>query len=699
MARTEFQRKIDDKLTEKINNIPQVRTFLVREIQNFSKVLNEEHIKFFIKGGSGLQILMGEADSIKSVEGWSDFDTQLIINPNLSAEKWYEFFIKVNTAIKLIFLPQLQKNWDIFCEENQKKICSPIYNPKISFADKNIINLELEEKQQNNTIMSLSSEYLHPMQYLDNARSVISNNKSTGITPKELDAYYPLVTEKIEYCIKVESYVTMDKYIAEHLANSQGIRSNENKIIPKASSIFINYTISKFVLYRLVVRYRSNKYTADGTEFTTKDKYEDQAKFRGELFDLSIPRRETEEAIHQWKNVKPINEKYNNFTVPIPNWDYHAAENMLLIFEVLEETSNSAHKFYKRVKRGGRAFIEIGKHNNEWNKKLGYSIGGFHDGLVKAYHSKDKHRGDYKVLYKYLAQSLKQDYLIHERLFKNSKYSNEHDSKYWISSIEKQYDLIKNNIIFNAEGISIHGVLQKQYPGLGNQAKYNESAYIMGFMKLFKTIHDGFSFKLSTGQLNKLNNICNTITNISNSHEEGDSMKIEIKVEIENCSLCGIFSSYVDYYYTLKETMNNFSYNVPYFELYAFSEISTDDQIRVIIKELKKFYTKEKIEYMKSDELYTYINEELEDKPAHYIVIIKEEGAHPILIHFVTKKHKALHEIFHKTSTHEESGYNILKKKEIIKFINYKITKSFNFYMIHWLDGIRTKYMEAITTF
>ena len=79
---------------------------------------NKQRVIFFLKGGRALNYYLGTPE-----KGENDWDTQVVINPHLPAEEWYDCFNQVHdrllvmlTAFKAEFTDLVQKNAAQFAE-------------------------------------------------------------------------------------------------------------------------------------------------------------------------------------------------------------------------------------------------------------------------------------------------------------------------------------------------------------------------------------------------------------------------------------------------------------------------------------------------------------------------------------------------------------------------------------------------------
>ena len=416
-TRTTFQREVDDKLTGEFNGQLPVRQFLLTKIAELTAYLEGRYggdVRMFIKGGSALSLLTeAKTNNFGSASKWSDFDNQIIINPNLPIKQWYDILFEIHNYFKHEYLPTFQKQWDLFLACNRKEldeheqrgldffrgqtISHDIFDfPRFQFkldddkcdvktayqvqsaleVDYQPLELTLENTSQSNMVFSAGMSLMHPLNHFDNAMS-LSNTDSQSAALKEAG-------------------IQADELFYNQFFPPTPAALDENEAVneaPNSSSILINTSIAKFVLYRVIVRYSSHDYYSDGKKkdlgkkqwFDSSQKAFDKpfrAKFRGELLDVSIPRRDSEETIAQWQQVNtstvhyfPITAQVSNVAkenagdyignilsqkqkghwLNLPDWDYQLNENILLILEVFIRISGSPHKFWKRATRAADA--------------------------------------------------------------------------------------------------------------------------------------------------------------------------------------------------------------------------------------------------------------------------------------------------------------------------------------------------------
>ena len=455
-ARTDLQRAIDDILTGRINNQLSARMFILKGIGKLSSSITERFgdididaderlVQVYIKGNSALNLykMNNTTDQKKNAEydkKWSDFDNQIVINPFLPKVWWYEILNQIHDLIKVDTLPEARDGFFISEQNDKSQTPENIYDGAKTLKNIDITIEELKEelgddfkkfpaiakgvkiehqlKMQSNVLLCLSSEYLHPVNYFDNIRTLMGNPNS------DIDFMDPEHSEANEYFPPAVAV----------------LKDFKGKKVKKDSSIWINTTIGKFLLYRLIVRYKKPGLSYDGT-VKREDVNAEAVKFRGEVIDISIPRRESEETLNQWvrfgNNIEALNEnnpyrrktnksKTNlNRVVPtknpkylgplsecirIPDFEYQLEENINMINEVLTDTSGSPHKFYKRLKRGNDALEQIETISNQNDKHPLHANAVFKESLdLKALYNKSTQAG-IKCFFKQFSRTLRFDY-------------------------------------------------------------------------------------------------------------------------------------------------------------------------------------------------------------------------------------------------------------------------------------------------
>lgn len=638
-SRTAFQREIDDTLTEQFNNVPSVRAFLLKKIASLTQFLEEkfgDDVRVFIKGGSSLNIMKKVKSDIEPSK-WSDFDNQIIINPNLPIYRWYQIFSEVHNYLKEEYMPRFQQDWEAFLTVNRKEldqyqqkglhlfkgdlIDNKIFDfPTLEFntgshgsvsanqmassgqsvgKGNHKLNLTLTKGYQSNMVFNSGMVSLHPLNHFDNAMLL------------------PPINEHIENVIKQQGLHKDDVFYNSFFPPAPmpldaSLNANEN---PYSSSILVNNSISKFVLYRVIVRYVSDQFANDGTpRLSAGDDYKlgDEhkmfgstlSKFRGELLDISIPRRDCYETIQQWSQVKTMPVLYQPAPhhsatwLNVPGWKYQLNENVLMILEVFDNISGSPHKFYKRVMRGCNAVAAINESyskrfpvNSKEFKTLAKSIDikNFNTAFMTL--SKHKTLGFLRPLVKDLFDAVQNDYgwkNLGSNLSK-LKLSNTVDVNAIIGadiekSLKESWERLKNDKPDKSSSKTFDDILLKEVKNkddkrtqLERDTDYEKAKMMLGFMRFYHNIHKEFSNKLlfddkptSPFDLHYLNDF---------------RMDLEKASQVDQAVMCGQLSSMV--HNKLMTGKSEFEYHYPYVELFVMSDAK--DPIGTLAGQLAKF--------------------------------------------------------------------------------------------------------------
>ncbi|WDE04383.1 hypothetical protein SG34_024065 [Thalassomonas viridans] len=690
-GRTAFQREIDDTLTENFNNVPEVRCFLLSKIAKLTKHLEEHYgddIRIFIKGGSSLNIMKKAVSDIEPGK-WSDFDNQIIINPNLPVYRWYQIMSEVHGYLKEEYMPRFQQDWEAFLTCNRKELDSfqqqglklfkgglisnkvfdfptleftvshgtsssnagkkkkdpqpeqqvpELENSESSSQDQEFVkapipkkqdpslqvkvepeqevktepevyalNLTLEKGIQSNMVFNSGMALLHPLNHFDNAMilpeltgSVAGVLEQQGIHQDEVfyNGYFPPAPMALD--------VTQT--------------SNEN---PYSSSILINTSISKFLLYRVIVRYRTKDYHSDGSPKLLAEEqnalgFEQKSidarrivKFRGELLDISIPRRDSYETIQQWTQVKTMSlqyqpaEGFNALWLNVPDWRYQLNENVLLILEVFGKMSGSPHKFYKRVMRGCNAVEAIFDSYVTRFGKLDFAP------LEKKITSTNFNKA--------FTTTVKSDELKFLTPLVVDLFDVIHDDYLWksIGPALAKFQNLKSVDVENLIGADIARTLADNYlalkdknpdPGssdtydeilireVKNKGKengdrnYQKAKDMLGFMKLYEDVHEQFKVQLEFLDQPKSGKDISVVNKLRQDIEE--------LAFVESCTFCGLLSSMIHMKSITGEGL--FDYHYPFVELFAIVDKNT--QASTMSQALGKLVSKGLAgEYISSD--------------------------------------------------------------------------------------------------
>ena len=642
-SRSTFQREVDDIITQKFNNQLPVRQFLLSKIADLTQHLTLTYggdVRMFIKGGSALNILkeykaqeFGKGTN-ENKDIWSDFDNQIIINPNLPVKEWFKVLFDIHTYFREEYLPVFQKEWDLFLTSNRRELSAyqrdglarfhgqhistdifdhPRYLFNMENDDEKVktgvplekcpvgngwkeLNFTLQKPIQSNMVFSAGMELMHPLNHFD----------GTNLLP-ELDK--ETLTRLKASNIHADELFFNQCFPPTVSALDDTITSNE---APDSSSILINAGISKFLLYRIIVRYTSKHYFKDGTvrslvendqalDNTQKAFERDlRAKFRGELLDISIPRRDSEETIQQWQQVKThsvhyfpidwdtnlkakdaankdrengsyvqgiLDQKRPGFWLNVPGWEYQLEENILLILEVIKGMSGSPHKFWKRATRAKSAVAQIyasakEKFQDQWDK---YLLTSLHYKATRTAFTKlaNTHAEILRPLVQDIDHTLFNDYDFH--LLDNTGAQGEKQvgDLFGVDLSQSLGDMWKEleaKHPIPGDNHSTYTSILNDKVGQQDEQNLKQHQLLLGFMTIYKKLHDelgqNFAFK------DKLNQNKNTIYQLNQCRAS-----IEENIA-QSCSFCGIVSSFIDNQ-TRGEKQQPLTYHYPFFELFV----------------------------------------------------------------------------------------------------------------------------------
>lgn len=608
-GRSSFQINIDDTLTENFNNVESIRCFILVKIARLTEFIEERYgddVRVFIKGGSSLKIMRKVNEDIEPVD-WSDFDNQIIINPNLPIEKWYKIMSEIHCYMKEEYLPIYQQDWEAFLTCNRKEFDVNKQNglnlfkgdliennildfPTIKFnkgegksKTEHTLKLTLAKKSQSNMVFNTGMGLLHPQNHFDNAmiipdidNSILSVIEQQGLNEDEIfyNSFYPAAPSALD----------------------ETLIATEN---PYSSSILINTSISKFLLYRVIVRYKTYDYYKDGepklklgkeNAFGPEQKMFESnniAKFRGELIDISIPRRESYEALQQWEQVKTMSLLYtpgrgrDTIWVNVPDWKYQLNENVLLILEVFDHISGSPHKFYKRVMRGCTAVEAIFE-----SYKARYAKSGL--ASLKNNIKSKSFQAAFDLLNKksqigFLIPLLNDVYKIIQNDYGWKKISDS-STKFEIPDafdiekiIGKDIEVTLHGLWVNLKDTNPDKSTNKSYDDIlvkkvmedddGNVTKitnenYEKSKMMLAFMKLYEEVHHKFKKNITISNKGiKEGYDLSTLNQLR--------MDIENLVCVDSCTFGGLLSSMIHMYNLSGK--RNFDFHYPFVELFVFS--------------------------------------------------------------------------------------------------------------------------------
>ncbi len=681
-SRTDFQRNLDGELTKIINDIQSVQALMTKGVKELTTELGKDqaikqNARFFVKGGNALKLIRINSQ-VPDQTPWSDWDTQIIINPNLSIQDWYSLFRKIQKIIINRILT-MQVEWEVATQRwtNQQgiKFDNKIYNLKVA--------------TQLNFINTLSTPILHPLQTFDNANNVLGNY------PNDFDQTFKLTQlekglRKIPlnaWQMFINGWNGANKHIIEKYfaygkvsGTDMGILASENDInnVPALidsdsrfnqvnlsqklkffqdfknflsqyptqsftrSSFTANSLIKDFYLFRMVVRYTLSNYLLDGTP-ANNNTY--KVPLRAELLDISIPRRDTAEAIHQYKQVEIYPIIANVF---IPTWQYHVEENVMLIVEVLEGRSGSPGKIKKRISRGLEAINQI---DQKLFNKTAQSLLDQNNDLYLPWLNNIKNKIQNvlgaKFILLLLLYSLENDFKL---------------SKIISNKIQNNLTNIFENLVLNIK--NQYNSTTKIIPDtVQKQLTFPEQIFI-GTIELSRHISNMFSQTIDSESLSNVGKLSKLFTAKNIPNILGPQMSALLLMQHLEPKL---FVSSKNYIY-------------PFIDIYVSPMKNLNlNNLKTAFKEIQS----------QSDSFSS--SNSVNDWNDNTIYIIKKGNIQIKISHN--------HIIANRNHYQIINGRSLMKNNTIIIALNQLIANSKNIHVVHWLDGLRKDFQKALTTF
>jgi len=340
MVKPTPEKQLESKLTALINSQEIVQQFMLQAISGLHKAIATkfgDKVIFYLAGNASLNLLKSK-NQIDSPKSWSDWDTQLIINPALSITEWYQTHLDVNKLLieqiegiwnkkGELTSPGIQQKWlNYITQSNQdwtnldEATLEELLQGKRSIINKTLSQLIPDRSivfdKQYNKKQVLVSQSLHPGQRMESPMEIIMGvesedqnmlNKKRGNLFKQLYEFTELPTDS-----------TKDF----------------------GTTMMVDYTTPDFYLYRMVLCF--HKTEESSTIFT-----------KAPLLDISIPRRNYLQGHINWYRLKDklTSFKKGELTIPIPDQEYHYNENLFMLFEAFDGKSHSSHKAATRLDR------------------------------------------------------------------------------------------------------------------------------------------------------------------------------------------------------------------------------------------------------------------------------------------------------------------------------------------------------------
>lgn len=290
------KRVIDAEITKKF--LADNRNLVKRLVENFAALMNAGGFHYYLKGGNAIKILNGEDED--HLDG--DFDFQLLPGAGVYAN-WAGNFEALNRALVDILKNTVDRTAAMAEIGNFNLDCFGVRTIRNLAMEKRIVLGDLQRRERHDDIMYIGERY-GSMRY---TRIIEAGGG-----------------QRIE---------------GEGIVERAGVQFDAAGAA-FGPSVYVNYTIPGFILYRMVYSYR---YEMDGQVFNLKS----------EIIDLSVPRPGSAEVYLSQEGVVTHFRQSGIAAYPfmIPGWGYHFYENINLLQEIVLGISGSPDKKQKRIDR------------------------------------------------------------------------------------------------------------------------------------------------------------------------------------------------------------------------------------------------------------------------------------------------------------------------------------------------------------
>lgn len=290
------KRVIDAEITKKF--LADNRNLVKRLVENFAAFMNAGEFRYYLKGGNAIKILNGEDED--HLDG--DFDFQLLPGAGVYAN-WAGNFEDLNGALVNILKNTVDRTAAMAGIGNFNLDCFRVEIVRVLAIEKEIHLGNLQQGERHNDIMYIGERY--------------------GRMP-----YTGIIEAGGGQRIEGEGLVRRAGVQFDAVGTAFG------------PSVYVNYTIPGFILYRMVYSYQ---YEMDGQVFNLKS----------EIIDLSVPRPGSAEVYLSQEGVVTHFRQSGIAAYPfmIPGWGYHLYENINLLQEIVLGISGSPDKRQKRIDR------------------------------------------------------------------------------------------------------------------------------------------------------------------------------------------------------------------------------------------------------------------------------------------------------------------------------------------------------------
>lgn len=432
--KTRNQLLVNGEITTLLNKDILIRSFNIFSInllrEELAKITWERKFGltpywFFIKGGTALGLVFEYYGTPELTPAASDWDTQIVIDPEYNFDLWYEALIKISDVVNRVLvlgnmvITMMPITKHFITEEIPKKALPQ--NVKDEWGG------QINYRQSADRKTAFIYEYFHPFQPGDTGRQGFAHTRLDAWHDSENPAsiqnrFFPLETvefnqqeyrelnlwreayaafrvflidakwsgdyiaecdkawlqvywklERVTTENKNDALTYLDVVFKKHLAKNSEVKivqSTMDEVLKDFSIALLasgqrTLTIDEFYLYRLVVRYKYEKPKPLLGGKRPKDylaAWTASGNLRGELIDVTVPRRDSFEARHhgallksgEWKllDIPTVVSSKSVVNLPVLDLEYQIAEQVLIVREVLAGVSSSAPKLEKRLIRG-----------------------------------------------------------------------------------------------------------------------------------------------------------------------------------------------------------------------------------------------------------------------------------------------------------------------------------------------------------
>ncbi|MEQ9365061.1 MAG: hypothetical protein RIF32_12490, partial [Leptospirales bacterium] len=346
--------QVDKWLTEQLNRQAEVQHFMGMVAESLHQELTtnasvKNHVKFYLKGGTALRVL----DPLRTANSsWSDWDTNLLIDPDLPMREWYAVLREIDAILRQKFF-YFQAVWDGMYPALHSKITGAGSNGPALYIDsasadglRKIFpgggNFQIHLAEQTARFNAYASFPFHPENLHENY-TTLSAGRTAAARDAEFEHFFhsahvadnpqfifedslraaggqamaPARIAQLRtngtliflgqvhlqnanhnlYLINVED--GSQRYLKE--ADLQCLLDSRFEDAAQCSSVVKKAVASIFYLYRILVRYHvegvNTRGLAPGPNVIGQQPGTD---FRAELLDVGIPRRDAADSPVNW---------------------------------------------------------------------------------------------------------------------------------------------------------------------------------------------------------------------------------------------------------------------------------------------------------------------------------------------------------------------------------------------------------------